>query len=254
MRLQLDALRAKHTPLLARLADAEQALVALRADLSTSRSQFSSAQAQLSEMHGMHEDLAKELSHKIDILQRAEAELEVLRAYRTSNAQTVRELESHCESVRFDQTHGGTGMLLSTRLNRTCLSNVSQNVSLCGFTRPSVFLGIRIATWLCGLAQGCTIQDTSLLFVGSDPQHADCQTSDCCGDSKRALCSQGSLAPRPSNSLLLLVFTTPAVVSTLPAPPHAATILSCPQQIPQSCASARLIPQALKLTLCTHAE
>jgi chromosome segregation ATPase len=91
--MQVDRLRAETEQLTAKHRDAQAQLTAVRCELQT-------AQAQLAEMHGLHDQLAKELAHKVEALASRESELLELRRQRAVAATSAQELEIRCDAVR----------------------------------------------------------------------------------------------------------------------------------------------------------
>jgi hypothetical protein len=92
--MQVDGLRADKELLMAKHRDSNAQLTAVRCELQT-------AQAQLAEMHGLHDQLAKELALKVEALAGRESELLELRRQRVAAATTAQELEIRCNAVRF---------------------------------------------------------------------------------------------------------------------------------------------------------
>jgi chromosome segregation ATPase len=88
------------------------------AQISTVRCELQTAQAQLAEMHSLHDQLAKELTHKVELLSRGESELIDLRMQRAAQATSTQELEMRCDVVRcclrfFCEMRKGRGLLVS---------------------------------------------------------------------------------------------------------------------------------------------
>lgn len=96
--LQMGALEEQHAALNRSKASADSELAAAQARLAA-------ADGQLAEMRGLHADLARELSHKLELLATQERELGVLRNASAGSCHAVGELETRCQAVRATPPH-----------------------------------------------------------------------------------------------------------------------------------------------------